>query len=172
MNMNILAVDVNTFSTFGFLKDNETVEELQERANQYRQEQIDTWNNNRILYPCETYEKYYIEALSKEYKVMTFDEYTALEMNYYISKPVVEITYENYDDMLCCLPPMKWCTINGIEMFCMSEMLTGPYTSQFAKLNDKYYTKVVNAFDKSTWIHNFIQSYWQPPGFEALDDFI
>ena len=69
-----------------------------------------------------------------------------------------EITEETFEDMLNVLPPIKWCTIDGIEMFCMSEMLTGFYTSQYIhdKGTNKYYHKIVDVTDKATWGHNFI----------------
>jgi hypothetical protein len=39
-------------------------------------------------------------------------------------------------------------------MFCMREFLTGVYTSQYAyhKASGKYYTCIVDATDRSTWI--------------------
>lgn len=156
MNLSILAVDVAHMNTYDFLRDGETVEELQSRADAYKQEDIASWDKNRKNYPCELYENYYTAALSKEYKVMTWTEYSALQRSFYLDQPVTETTEENFLDMLNCLPPMKWCTHNGVEMFCMSEMLTGTYTSQYARFKDKYYTKLVDITDKGTWINNYI----------------
>ena len=39
-------------------------------------------------------------------------------------------------------------------MFCTSEMLTGTYTTQYAAYNGKYYSKIVDVTDESTWIYN------------------
>ena len=158
MNMNILAVDVNHMSTYDFLKDGETEEELLTRAENYRQNEIAAWDKNRTQYPCEKFENYYTSSLEKEYKIMTWDEFEAFQKDYYIGQPIAETTEENFEDMLNVLPPKKWCTINGVEMFCMSEMLTGVYTSQYAKCNEKYYTKIVDVTDKTTWINNYLVS--------------
>jgi len=156
MNMNILAVDVNHMSTYDFLKDGETEEELLTRAENYRQNEIATWDKNRTQYPCETFENYYTNALTQEYKIMTWDEFETLQKDYYVGQPLAETTEESFEDMLNVLPPLKWCTINGVEMFCISEMLTGAYTSQYAKCNEKYYTKIVDVTDKNTWINKYI----------------
>lgn len=156
MNMNILAVDIKHMNVYDFLRNGETTEELQSRADAHRLEDIETWKKNATNYPCETYDNYYKSALEKQYKVMTWDEFQKMQRDFYISDPIVETTGEHFEDMLNVLPPMKWCTIDGVEMFCMSEMLTGTYTSQYAKHEDKYYTKIVDIADKSTWINNYI----------------
>lgn len=157
MNMNILAVDTKHMSVYDFLRDGETEQELQSRANTYRQNDIESWDKNRRQYPCEIYENYYKSALEKEYKVMTWDEYEKLQKDFYLDRPLVETTEEHFEDMLNCLPPLKWCTIDGIEMFCMSEMYTGVYTSQYARYKDNYYTKLVDITDRSTWINNYLK---------------
>ena len=158
MNMNILAVDTKHMSVYDFLRDGETEEELQSRADAYKQNDIETWDKNRKQYPCETYENYYQSALEKEYKVITWNEFEKLQKSFYLDQPLTETTEEDFDDMLNCLPPLKWCTINGVEMFCMCEMLTGTYTSQYARCNGKYYTKVVDITNKNTWINNYIKT--------------
>ena len=90
---------------------------------------------------------------------MTFDAYLQMEKDYYINQPITEITEEKFEEMLDILPPLKWCTRNNIEMFCMSEMLTGCYTSQYIhdKISNKFYHKIVNVIDEKTWGHNFIE---------------
>ena len=84
---------------------------------------------------------------------MTYEEYHAAERAFYIEQPLEEVTAERFYEMLNVLPPRCWITLKGVEMFCMSEMLTGTYTDQYAKAGDKYYTKIVDAKDRSTWIH-------------------
>jgi hypothetical protein len=155
--MNILAVDTEHMSVYDFLKDEETEAKLLERANNNKQEDIKTWSNYCVNYPNrEDFRTYLAEANNKQYHVMTWDQFQKLEKDFYIGGQPIETTEEHFDDMLNCLPPMKWCTINNVEMFCMCEMLTGTYTSQYARYNDKYYTKVVDVMDRSTWINNYI----------------
>ena len=156
MNMNILAVDVKHMSTFDFLKEGETEIELLERANEYKKNVIEAWANNCINYPCEQYENYLKAAKEKEYTVITWSEFEKLQKDFYIGGEAIETTEENFEDMLNCLPPLKWCTIDEVEMFCMSEMLTGTYTDQYSKYQGKYYTKIVDITDKNTWINNYL----------------
>lgn len=130
MNTNILAVNIKTMSVYDFLQDGESEAELLARANNYRQQQINSWDKNRKEYPCEQYETYYKGALQAEYKILTWNEFAKLKKAYYITDDLAEITADRYDEMLNVLPPLKWCTINGVEMFCISEMTTGTYTSQ------------------------------------------
>lgn len=156
MNTNILAVNIKNMDVYDFLKDGESEVELLARANTYRQKQINTWDKNRKQYPCEQFEMYYNGALQAEYKVVTWDEFRSLQRAFYIDDAVTEIIADRYNEMLNVLPPLKWCTINGVEMFCISEMTTGTYTSQYARYDGKYYTKTVDVTDESTWIYNLL----------------
>lgn len=158
MNYEILVADIKNLRVYDFLKNGETKEELLKKAIERQKEEIESWDKNRKQYPCEQFENYYKQAINKEYQVMTHNDYKKLEKEYYINKPIAETTEENFYDMLNVLPPIKWVTINNIEMFCMSEMYTGVYTSQYAydKINNKYYTKMVDITDKNTWIHNYL----------------
>lgn len=158
MNTNILAVDLSNLRVYDFLQDNETEQELLKRANSYKQENIESWDKNRKQYPCKEYEDYYKKAIKSDYKVITWNELKQLERQKYIDKnPLSEITKNKYNEMLDVLPPLKWCNIDNVEMFCMREMYTGTYTNQYAKHDDKYYSKMVDVSDESTWINNYIE---------------
>ena len=161
MNMDILAVDIKHLSTYDFLQDGETEEQLLQRANDSRQRDIDSWSENCKYHPCEQFEKYLKLAQEKEYQVMMWNEFEKLQRDFYIGQPIKEITAEQFDEMLNVLPPLKWCTIDGIEMFCMSEMYSGSYTNQYAhdKRTDKYYTKMVDYMDKTTWINTYLVKF-------------
>lgn len=156
MNMNILAVDIATMSTYDFLHDGETEEQLLNRANANKQKDIDSWTENYKKYPCEQFEQYLKSAKAKNYKVMTWEEFEKMQRDFYINVPLTEVTEKQFQDALNCLPPLKWCTIDGIEMFCMSEMWTGTYTTQYARIENKYYSKMVDCMNKNTWIYNFL----------------
>ncbi len=128
-----------------------------ESANEY---EFETWENHCKNYPdVDSFKAYLKQAQNKKYEIMTFEEFLQKQKDYYINQPLTEITAEKYEEMLNILPPLKWCTIGNIEMFCMSEFLTGAYTSQYLhdKETDKYYHKIVDITDKSTWGYNFIQ---------------
>ncbi len=62
------------------------------------------------------------------------------------STPWKLITEEHYDEMLNTLPPRKWNIDEGVEMFAMSEFMTGSYTSHYATYKGKYYTTIRDIF--------------------------
>lgn len=105
-------------------------------------DQADYWRNRKAEYE------------NAKYEVMTFDEFLNRQKVAMTSGEVTETTAEQFNEMLNILPPMKWCTIAGVEMFCLCEMYTGTYTNQYARIGDKYYTAMVDVTDTSTWIHN------------------
>ena len=88
-----------------------------------------------------------------KYEVMTYDEFSQHQRKHLLNGEVTEITEERFDEQLNVLPPLQWCMIEGVEMFCMSEMYIGTYTSQYAKVGNKYYTAMVDVCDQDTWIH-------------------
>ena len=62
-----------------------------------------------------------------------------------------EITEEEWMDALECLPPEKWETVSGVELFRMSEYTTGNITAHYARLNNKYYysgRRTSNSYEK------------------------
>lgn len=50
-----------------------------------------------------------------------------------------EIDAERWGDMLEILPPEKWETVAGVEIFRMSERLTGNITAHFARIGERYF---------------------------------
>lgn len=84
--------------------------------------------------------------------VMTFDEYKTAEADRVLSVPILEITEEQFDEMLSVLPPLKWGSNRGVHSFFMSEFQSGSYTHQYAKIGDKYYSKIVDFRKPETWI--------------------
>lgn len=157
--MDILAVDIKHCSTYDFLYDGETEEQLLQRANTSKTKNIASWTRNVERYPDnEEFKNYLKSAQETEYKVMTWEEFERFQRNFLLDGELTEITSEIFENMLDVLPPLYWTTHNSIEMFCMSEMYTGTYTNQYAhdKRTDKYYTKLVDSTDKSTWISELL----------------
>lgn len=93
-----------------------------------------------------------------DYQAMTFADFLALEREKLLSDPPQEITESRYNEMLDILPPLAWTTHHDVEMFCMSEFYTGTYTTQYAhdQKTGKYYSKLVDYTDKTTWICNLL----------------
>ena len=92
------------------------------------------------------------------YVGMSFEIFQRMERERFLSLPLHEITEDRYHEMLNVLPPLKWTRRNGVEMFCMSEMYSGTYTDQYAHDHNtgKYYAKLVDLCDETTWIHNYL----------------
>jgi len=74
-------------------------------------------------------------------EVISEDQLNALLEKHHdslITKPK-RITKARYWDMLECLPPCRWGTVGGFEVFHVSERLTHNLVSWFANQGDKYW---------------------------------
>jgi len=159
-NNKLCIVDTVNFSIYDFADNQEQAEAKLIKAIESNKKDIATWESHCNTYPdVDSFKTYLKQAQNKKYEIMTFEEFLQKQKDYYINQPLTEITAEKYEEMLNILPPLKWCTINNIEMFCMSEFLTCSYTSQYLhdKKTGKYYHKIVDITDKATWGYNFIQ---------------
>ena len=159
-NIELCIADINHMSIYSFSNSIEGAKEKLQQALDQQIKSINTWSGHCEKYPdTESFKNYLTEAQNKKYEIMTYKEYEQLEKDYYLNKPLTEITEDEFHEMLNVLPPLKWCTKNNIEMFCMSEMLTGSFTSQYLhdRDNNKFYHKTVDILDSTTWGYNFIQ---------------
>ena len=52
-----------------------------------------------------------------------------------------EIDEERWNDMLCVLPPEKWQTVDGVNLFRMCEYTTGNITTHFARCGGRYFER-------------------------------
>ena len=158
-SIELCVVDINNMWIYSFSDNMEKAEKKLQDAITQQKEDIKTWENNCKNYPgVERFENYLTQAKNKQYKIMTYEEYLQLEKDYWINKPLTEITEDEFHEMLNVLPPLKWTTRNNIEMFCMSEMTTGTYTSQYLhdRNTNKFYHKTVDILDQSTWGYNYL----------------
>ena len=156
-----LSVDVKTMQVIYYIKEGETKEDLLRRTEEFRIKEIDQLKELLKTYDIDIFKSSLNKYENAVYKVMTFDEFFVLQKKYYCNELPVEIKEEEYYSQMDVLPPILYSSINNIDMFCMSEFLTGTFTSQYAriKLSDKkykYYTKIVDVTDKKTWIYNYI----------------
>ena len=84
------------------------------------------------------------EAGSPEFEIMLLDEAVPLMEESQKTKYCgawVEITEEEWQDALEVLPPEKWETVRGVNIFRMCEYLTGNITAHYAKLQGKFYVR-------------------------------
>ena len=137
-----------------------------ERAKRYCTENIRLLKRNLELYSDNFPEGYWQRQIDEQrsrlnagFEAITIDEIISRKRAKYITGKLTEITAERYDEMLGVLPPLHWVTIDDVSEFCISEMWEFSFTNQYAydKLTGKYYTAMVDACDKSTWIHNLLR---------------
>lgn len=160
--MEKVIVVLNTVRIFDYMRENETEADAISRAEKFYTEEFEIVTRHYNNYGGDYWKNRVddVEAvLNKGFSIMSFEECQAMEKLHLTSGQPEEITADKFNEMLDILPPLKWCTIDGIEMFCISEMYTGTYTNQYAhdKSSGKYYTKMVDACDKSTWINNYLR---------------
>lgn len=156
-NIDYVVVNVNGGydSVYSFCTP-EDANEIIERATEKARENIETYKSHLVNYPnmTEHWERQIAHYENVKYECMTFDEFLDRQKKEMTSGEVTEVTEDIYNEQLNCLPPLKWCTRNGYSMFCMCEMYTGTYTTQYAKKDGKFYSAMVDVTDESTWIHN------------------
>lgn len=133
-------------------KEQEGIERAQRETRNY----LGNFKRYKHLYPPEEYTdkvKRYKKVLSGGFEAVTWDTYMARERERLLSIPLKEITEEEYNEKLNVLLPLYWTRVRGVEVFCMREMINFSYTDQYAHVDGgKYYTKVVDVNDRSTWI--------------------
>lgn len=145
---------------YDYLYDNETEEEAEERGFKVKVNNLNTYLHHHEHFPnvqedgSEYWQSMYETEVHTEYKAMSVAQFKALERTSILENPLEEITEECFDEMLNVLPPLCYTERHGVVMFCMSEFYTGSYTMQYAKEKQtgKYYRKLVDFKDKSTWI--------------------
>lgn len=153
MNSEIVAVNVVNGSIFDYLREGETESDLLARALKHRERELALCQKNVRDYPDDELQRGFLdEAIKAEYRIMSYDDYLDLQRHFYLDSEIKEVSAEEWQEMLNILPPYKWCSRNGVEMFCNSEMEFGTYTMQYARRGDRYFGKVVDSADESTWI--------------------
>lgn len=55
-------------------------------------------------------------------------------------KGFMPISAEQFFEALEVLPPCEWCTIKGVEVFYVSEHVTGNLVNWYCRVNDKHYS--------------------------------
>lgn len=100
----------------------------------------------------------YEKILNDGFAALTEKEYFAAEREKWLSKEPMEITEKEYDDALCCLPPVNWVQLELYSMFHISEGLSGTYHGQYLydKRKNKYYYAVTDIFDSDTWVDKML----------------
>ena len=96
--------------------------------------------------------------LAGGYEALTVEDHVAREKSRLVTGKVKEITEDEFNYALDCLPPIKWYQNERYSMFCIREMWTFSFTNQYIydKVHDKYYTTMVDIKDESTWLDKLL----------------
>jgi len=97
------------------------------------------------------------EYIKAGFKILTWEELFPLikkHENILIGK-WEEVKEETFEDMLNCLPPLKWS--NG--GFFMSEFWTGNITSFYQRIDERYYTSLQRIYTPRTEIVANLREY-------------
>lgn len=86
----------------------------------------------------------YLDELGSDFVCIPYDQACELiaqaENEKYLNKPWAEISFDQWEEWLGVLPPEKWQTVDGVNIFRISERLTGNITMHCACYNDRYFT--------------------------------
>lgn len=155
----LVVINMNDLSHAWCYTNDFTKEEDLKEVIKRNKESIKSWRRQLKATPdSKQLQRYLEQDLKAKFEVVTYEEYVARQREYYLSGPVLESTEESFNDMLNLLPPLYWRTVDGVEMFCMSEFICGAYTTQYARVGDKYYRKTVDYNDRSTWINELLKT--------------
>ena len=145
----LVIVEMDTMTTYGFAEKGETADEAIQRANQYYTNDLKHLKAS-LQESKDEKRKQFLQSRIRENEVKIQAGFQVMETDKF---------QQEYEDALNVLPPLYWCTVNGVEMFCMSEMYSDTYTTQYAydHRTGKYYCKMVDSEDTSTWIHTLLR---------------
>jgi hypothetical protein len=86
------------------------------------------------------------------YEAMTLTQYHDAEHAFWLAQPLEEITSLDFHEALETLPPVEWETHGEVERFCLPDVRESPYYCQYASLNGRYFSRIVDILDRGTWI--------------------
>lgn len=157
-NYDRVIVDTTGVRIYDFSNVGESDADALARVKLQKTASVASWEEICKKYPSEQNSKYLETVKATEYRVMSYDEFEAFQKEQLLKRDPVEITEGEYNEMLDVLPPLAYVTRNGVTEFCMSEFYTGPFTTQYAhdKRTGKYYSKLVDYSDKSTWLDKIL----------------
>ena len=103
---------------------------------------------------------------SPEYQILKLDDVMPLieaaqEAKY--CSDWKEISEDEWYENLEVLPPEKWETVQGVNIFRMCEYLTGNITAHFAKLNGKFFTRNCSTRETYEELAEQVSAKWFVP---------
>ena len=83
--------------------------------------------------------------------VTTYDDFVTRKRSAILTGQITEISDDEFYEARDCLPP-NWTTGHDLSGFLMSEHFSGPYTTHYAELDCRFFSKMIDSTDRSTWM--------------------
>lgn len=162
----IVVVDMSTCTIYGFTASSwcgpRTPEDVLKAAQNSAADDVRRYEEILSSGRYDDQKEYWAKCLeaakARTFSAMTFGDFLDAQRERLLCDPMQEITKKQYDDALNVLPPLGWHTRHNVEEFCSREFVTGSYTMQYAYslVQGKYYAKLVDYSDPSTWISSIL----------------
>ena len=151
----IVNVNGEAFKPYDFCS-SERAQKTLDQAQKEAMEKVEYYNKEIADHP--NHDNEYLKLRKKEYEtakyeMMTFADYLRRKKKIMTSGDVTEVTADEYYYVLNIMPPIQMSFRDGMSLFCVSEMKTDTYTTQYAEIGDRYYSATVDLADESTWIN-------------------
>ncbi len=95
---------------------------------------------------CQLYECLPEDLIIDDMETVIYPKIEAIWVENYNIGTYTETTEDEYDYFLECLPPEKWKTVNGVNIFRMCEYAIGSITEHFIRVKDHLDNKKTHYF--------------------------
>lgn len=153
----MLVVDTSTWDILvheGEFKDNE-IEAAIKKANKNLRSRLRIKEQSYKHMPTYFNKAVLLAMYNASLEVMSIDDYTKRKRRFYLGDELVEVDSIDWDSLYNSLKEAKLSERNSVKM--LTEIpLDDSYAKQYAVCNHRYYSKMVDLNDETTWIYNFL----------------
>lgn len=153
----MLVVDTSTWDILvhdGEFKDNE-IESAVKKANKNLRSRLRIKEQSYEHMPTYFNKAVLLAMYNASLEVMSIDDYTKRKRRFYLGDELVEVDSIDWDSLYNSLKEAKLSERNSVKM--LTEIpLDDSYAKQYAVCNHRYYSKMVDLNDETTWIYNFL----------------
>lgn len=153
----MLVVDTSTWDILvhdGEFKDNE-IEAAVKKANKNLRSRLRIKEQSYEHMPTYFNKAVLLAMYNASLEVMSIDDYTKRKRRFYLGDELVEVDSIDWDSLYNSLKEAKLSERNSVKM--LTEIpLDDSYAKQYAVCNHRYYSKMVDLNDETTWIYNFL----------------
>ena len=153
----MLVVDTSTWDILvhdGEFKDNE-IEAAIKKANKNLRSRLRIKEQSYEHMPTYFNKAVLLAMYNASIEVMSIDDYTKRKRRFYLGDKLVEVDSIDWDSLYNSLKEAKLSERNSVKM--LTEIpLDDSYAKQYAVCNHRYYSKMVDLNDETTWIYNFL----------------